>query len=69
MKIKTSTTKTWLLYILLALVGCYHGGCIQIKTYKYEPTEAEKKQIIEKAAEKMAEKQKNKQVQDANTEK
>jgi hypothetical protein len=60
MKIKTSPIKTWLFYILLALLGYYHGGCIQTKNYKWEPTESEKKQIIEKSAEKIAEQQKNK---------
>lgn len=46
---------TLLLVIAYVLFGYYHGGCIQTKIYKWEPTESEKKEIIEKAAEKMAE--------------
>jgi len=46
-----------LLTVALILTGLYHGGCLQSKTYKWEPTESERKQIIKKAAEKMAESQ------------
>jgi hypothetical protein len=49
---------SFLMAIALMLVGFYHGGCVgYTKNYQWEPTEREKEEIIERAAEKMAEEQ------------
>ncbi len=48
---------TLLLILGFILTSLYNGGCIQSKNYKWEPTESEKKEIIEKASQKMAEEQ------------
>jgi hypothetical protein len=39
------------------LTWYYHGGCIQTKNYKWEPSEEEKQEMIERTAEKMVEMQ------------
>lgn len=45
-----------LLAIAFMFVGCYSSGCVgYTKNYQWEPTEREKEEIIERAAEKMAE--------------
>jgi hypothetical protein len=49
--------KAIVLCILLMLTWCYHGGCIQTKNYKWEPSEEEKQEMIERTAEKMVEMQ------------
>jgi len=48
-----------LLAIAFIFVGCYSSGCVgYTKQYRWEPTEREKEEIIERAAEKMAEAEK-----------
>ena len=57
MKSTSGKVKAALLCILLMLTWYYHGGCIQTKNYKWEPSEEEKQEMIERAAQKMVEMQ------------
>lgn len=57
MKISSGKIKAIVLCVLLALTWYYHGGCIQTKNYRWEPSEEEKEEMIERAAEKMVEMQ------------
>lgn len=51
---------SFLLILVLGLITCYQSGCIgYTKHYKWEPTERETEEIIERAAEKMVEAQKS----------
>ena len=57
LKGKIMKIKAIVLYILLILTWYYHSGCIQTKSYKWEPTEEQKEEMAERAAKKMIEMQ------------